>query len=238
MMRRSRSWICGIVVFLLVCGTLVESRAGTITSVSTFALPGFSTGSINPGNTPAPNNDNVAGPSPNTIVYNIFFNTFGTAEFEFIVAQSGGTTEYRVVTGPLPLVNNTGQVWTAFHFELGYGLGAQFVRSGAVDALDFDTPARDPAPTASRFLIPDHQADTLTWVGGTVPSIGAVAFSFAIDVPDNLQAFHPSGANRFTLRQAPTLPPTAIPEPSIYVLFGTGLLGLLGYGWRKRKHGA
>jgi hypothetical protein len=30
-------------------------------------------------------------------------------------------------------------------------------------------------------------------------------------------------------------PPSAIPEPSIYLLFATGLLGILGYAWRKRK---
>lgn len=34
------------------------------------------------------------------------------------------------------------------------------------------------------------------------------------------------------------LPSSPVPEPSTWLLMGTGLLGLLGYGWRRRKQGA
>jgi len=69
---------------------------------------------------------------------------------EFVVANSGGTTEYLVTQS---LVNNSGQTWTDFHFELGFGVGTDFIRSGDTDGLDFDTPDQDPAPTSSVFAV-------------------------------------------------------------------------------------
>jgi hypothetical protein len=219
-------------IFALMCGATAASAA-TITSVSVFSLPGFSTGSLGPiGVTPSPNNDNAAAANPNTIPYSIFFNTFGLLEVEFNVENSGGTTEYRVTQA---FINNSGQPWSNFVFELGFGTGANFVRSDLSDALDFDTPDGDPAPFSSGFTTLDHQADLVEWTGGVVPSIGVVAFNFAIDLPDDLQGINPFDVSRFTLRQTPNFQEASpVPEPTTMLLFGTGLVGIVMKRRRRR----
>jgi hypothetical protein len=206
-----------------VCLVALDASAATITGLGTTIFPGASTGAIGPvGSTPAPNNDNATSASPNVILYSIFFNSLGTLDVEFIAANSGGTTEYLV---PQSLVNNSGQTWTDFHLELGFGVGTAFIRSGDTDGLDFDTPDRDPAPTSSVFTVLDHQPDTLDWSGGSVPSIGGVAFALAIDVPDNLSTFHPGALNAFTLRQFPTT--ASVSEPGTMLLSTLALGGLV-----------
>jgi len=200
------------------------AHAGTITSIGTSSLPGSSTGSIGPlGVTPAPNNDNASGASPNTVPYNIFFNTLGALEVEFVTSESGGTTEYRFTQ---TFINNTGQVWSGFEFLLGYGVGDAFTPSGAGDGLDFDTPDADPAPTASLFTVLQHDSDRIEWSGGSVPSIGVLTLSFAIDVPDDLAGSNPDQLSRFTLRQVPIVATQEAPEPSSLWLLGAGVLAL------------
>jgi hypothetical protein len=196
------------------------SEAATIANVNTFSLPGFSTGSLSPGLPTSPNNDNVSAASPNVISYSIFFNSggLGSADLEFNLNNSGGTTEYWVAPSGFGVVNNTGFSLTGFLVELGFGVGSNFVRSGAADGLDFDTPDRDPAPSSVAFPSLVQDVDTLRWSGAVV-GLGQIGASFAIDVPDGLQNVHPSGVNRFTVR----LTPVAIPEPSSAVLLLTGL---------------
>jgi hypothetical protein len=194
------------------------SHAGVITALTTLILPGTSTGTVGSfGLTPAPNNDNAGAVNPNGFSYTLFINSLGLIEAEFTVQPSAGTTEYRVTQN---FVNLSGQPWSTFAFELGFGTGASFVRSGA-DGLDFDTPDGDPAPTASSFSGLSYQSDLIRWTGGS----GALAtqFAFSIDVPDNLQTVNPSGLNRFTLRQTPN---AAVPEPASLLLLSSGAVGL------------
>lgn len=203
----------------------LSADAAIIQTLTTVSLPGGSTGTIgNLGANPAPNNDNAAAASANTIPYTVFHNALGTMEVEFVAANSGGTTEYQITQ---TFINNTGETWIGFEFELGYGLGDAFTRSGAGDGLDFDTPDADPTPTASLFSVLLHESDFIRWTDGSVPSIGVLTLSFAIDVPDNLAAFNPAGLDRFTLRQSPIVAAQEVPEPSSLLLLGAGALGLV-----------
>jgi len=216
---------------LFALGLIGSAQAGVIASATTTVLPGSSTATIGPvGAPPAPNNDNATAASPNTVPYSVFFNgALGPLLVEFATNNSGGTTEYLFTQN---FVNNTGQVWTGFVFELGYGLGAGFTPSGAADGLDFDWPNADPTPTASLFSLLSHQSDRIEWSGGSVPSVGVLTLTFAIDVPDSLAAFNPSQVNRFTLRQTPIVATQSVPEPSSLLLLGSGLLALVS--WRRK----
>ena len=209
-----------VVAALLLTTFGLLAEAATITNINTFSLPGFSTGSLSPGLTTSPNNDNTSAASPNVVSYSIFFNSggLGPADLEFNLDDSGGTTEYQVAPFGLGALNNTGFLLSGFLVELGFGVGSNFVRSGAADGLDFDTPDRDPAPSSVAFPALVHDVDTLRWSGAVV-GFGQIGASFAVDVPDGLQNVHPSGVNRFTVR----LTPAAIPEPSSAVLLLTGL---------------
>jgi len=195
-----------------------------------FILPGFSTGSLTVPLPVSPNNDNTAAPSPNTIAtggFGIFLNAggFDILDYEFNIADSGGTTEYFFTTN---VVNNSGVAWDDFHFQLGFGTGAAFVPVSAGFGLDFDTPDADPAPTSTVFSVLNHQENLVEWSGATVNYLGgsagapfSVAFSLSIDVPDGVAALHPQGVNRFTLRSFPTA--QQVPEPATAALFGVGL---------------
>jgi hypothetical protein len=164
----------------------------------------------------APNNI-TSRQQANQITHRIFFNNGGVGLR--IWSSTWPTQAVRPRTWRRRFgINNTGFPLAGFLAELGFGVRADFVRSGATDGLDFDPPDRDPAPQSVRFPTLVHDPDTLRWSGAVV-SIGQIGASFAIDVPDELQNFHPDGLNRFTVR----LTPLAVPEPSYSVLLLAGL---------------
>jgi hypothetical protein len=201
--------------------------------------------------TPVPNNDNT-----DALIFEGDGNPFvaikalslpGPIDIEFDVADSEGTTEY----GILELVfNETGSAWSGYQFELGFGTGGSFIRSGN-DGLDFDTPDKDPAPlsellgSGTPFGALSHGDDLLRWSAGELPDGQGVGWLFGVDVPDAQgipeYARH-EGGYRFTLRQGSyeSRPPDThpvVPEPSSLWLVGLGLggAGVVGWGRRQRK---
>lgn len=237
MLRHSVITLAATSLLLL---TSAPADAGTITGFGSIALPGFSTGTVGPvGVTPSPNNDDAGG--VNAIGFSLFRNSggLGPADYEFVVASSGGVTEY-LFSGLV--VNNTGTPWSHYTFELGFGTGAAFTRSATVDLLDFDLPGGMPAPTSPQFPQLLHGSDLLQWSGATInPLLGggsspfSAAFVFRVDVPDNLAALNPSGLSRFTLRHTTgTGAVPSVPEPATLTLLSAGLL-LTGLVSRRRR---
>jgi len=174
----------------------------------------------------APNNDNVAGPSPNDVfITQKNYIGIGPVDLVFTVSDTGGVTEYQFREG---VFNNTGLDWGAYHIELGYGVGAAFDKSTAGDGLDFDAPDYD-SPldfNAGPGIFPSVLAteDDIYASGGVMPWLTfAGYFKFAVDVPD--------GITEFTIRQSPV----PVPEPSTVVIAALGLVGLVGWRLKGRR---
>ena len=185
-------------------------------------------------NTPFPNNNNSFVASPNQIL-NFpglsctpkTFEVIAPIDTTLIVEPSGGTTEYYFTE---TVVNNTGETWVDFHFELGFGIGDNFRRFDAAPLPlnlafpEFDPPERDPLPTSSQFTSLVQEDISLWWSGGSVEPGATVDFTFSLDVPDDFV-----GSNiysNFTIRQAPTI--SSVSEPSS--IFAFLILSLMGIG--------
>ncbi len=202
-----------------------DSYAGQMTSFSWYSGVASVAGTtVNPPTDP--NNDNVAGTSPN-----LFFLTqknyvgIGPVDLVFGVSDTGGTTEYDFVEG---VANSTGLDWGSYHLELGYGIAGDFVKSTSIDGLDFDSPDFDSPvdfnPSPGIFPTAVVTEDDIYASGGVMPT-GTFAgyFEFHIDVPD--------GITEFTLRQSPV----AVPEPSTWALASIGVFTYLLLGRRRLR---
>jgi hypothetical protein len=211
-----------LVALLLLTNASVE--AGEVTNLNWYSgIASVGAEPIVP--PPSPNNDDVAGPSPNGVfIPQKAYVGIGPVDLVFDVDDSGGTAEYMIVEG---VSNSTGIDWTGYRLELGFGHGSGFVLSASGDELDFDAPDfNSPVDFSSWFPTWDVDEDVISVSGGTMPH-GAYSlpyFRFHVDVPD--------GIDSFTIRQIPI----AVPEPSAMALSGVGLVMLYHVGQgRKRR---
>lgn len=213
--------------FLLGLGFISPSaHAAIISSVQMFGPeagtgPGLGTVDVPVVFSPNPNNDNQVGGgiNDNNITVPVKrFDNVGYIDIVFNIVPSGGTTEYFVAE---TVDNDTGIAWNSYFMQLGFGTGAGFVNSAALDGLDFDAPTYDFPPTSGAFAnIVALTEDSFQFSTG-LHSTGFQSYSFRIDVADL-----PPGVTSFTLRQTPV----AVPEPaSLFLLGGLASLGMIVY---------
>jgi hypothetical protein len=196
------------------------AKAGEITGFAWFSgIASVASTTIFP--PVAPNNDDVAGPSPNEVfVTQKNYVGIGPVDLVFPVRDTGGVTEYVFIEG---VTNSTGIDWNGYHIELGFGHGAGFVKSTVGDGLDFDAPDFNSPVNFNPFpgIFPSFSVpteDDIVAGGGLMPFPSfAGYFGFHVDVPD--------GITSFTIRQSP-LP---VPEPSTWLLAACGAAGLVGF---------
>jgi len=159
--------------------TATSLQAGEITGFSWFSgVASVASTTILP--PVAPNNNNVAGVSPNEVfITQKDYRAIGPVDIVFPVTASGGVTEYSFVEG---VYNGTGLNWTGYHIELGFNIGPLFTKSLPGDGLDFDAPEFDsrsastPRQASSRLLL---RAQTIYWPAAATCPPSALRATFA-----------------------------------------------------------
>lgn len=193
-----------------------RDRPGVIASMNAPVGPGLGAARVVASATNKPNNDNVgAGNKDNFYSHDVSFGTSGIIDREYVVTNSNGTSEYRFED---VVVNNTGNDLVWFHWELGFGTGANFERRGT-PALDMDWPDQDPTPqnfTQNTFRTLSHGQYTIDWSDGLIQDTKSGSFFWNVDVCDWDPLNMPASAQmpngyKFTLRLIPS--PTPIPNP-------------------------
>jgi hypothetical protein len=139
----------------------VPSQAGQLTAGLPAAMPN--------------NDDHVGADNPNQAIFLNFVSAPNHDEV-FAVGATGGTTEYDYET----LEPNAATGIAAWHVELGFGIGDNFVSAALVfPDLDFDGPTPDTTPSAGTYRRVEQFAHLINFSDGDYGNV-----RFRLDVPD------------------------------------------------------
>jgi len=209
-------------VAVLLGGLLIagQARAGDIDYYNGSSGAGAATVFGNPNGPISTNDSNNAtamgtgGPSANILSVTKIFTAVGPLDMSFHVSDAPtaegapGFTSYLFQEN---VVNHTGSDWTDYHFQLGFGTGANFQLAAAPSALQFDPTY---APTSTNFATCVPGPYTVDWSNGLLPNGGLGGFTVQVIVPDTIDANAPKfaldpagGGYNFTLRQIPSVTP-------------------------------
>jgi hypothetical protein len=214
---------------LAVLATAAPAGADYLTGVTMSVGPGGTVNGVGVANpmVPPPGNFNSGLNNTNTVtVSKTFMASLQPIDIVFNVAASNpAQTEYLFNE---TISNRTGATWTDFHWQLGFGSGANFVLAPA-KTISFNLNNAEPegieltpsgAFETKTFSANDIAASTVNGPG--VPNNTSLLAAFAIDIP--------TGLNRAQL----TLREFATPEPPSLLLTGVGAAAALLLRVRRR----
>jgi cholinesterase len=214
---------------------------GTVGSFGAYSLPGMTTvfqSALSGGQFPIdPNALYVVWGGPND-----FWNVANPADAS--VAIGAAVTNLVTMVGTLQSLG-AGQILVPGMPDLGstpgvVAMGPQASAFFTQVSLGFDQALQANLPPGVQYF------DTLSLISSVVSNPAMYGFTNVTDPcltgsspcanPDQYFFFdgeHPTTAGHQVIGDA--LYQTVVPEPSTFALLGTGIIGLVGYGWRRRR---